>query len=75
MLNQIEFTQPFGDTKNYNVRVNGIYAGTLESKEDGFWDWWPEMRPGYIPAWVLHAIANKLDELNKDWDDQVNNNA
>ena len=71
----IEFTQPFGDTKNYNVRINNIYAGTLEPKEDGFWDWWPEPRPGYIPAWVLHAIANKLDEINKDWDAQVNNNA
>lgn len=69
---QIEFTQPFGDTSNYNVRINNQYAGCLEIKEDGYWDWWPDPgRHGYIPAYILRAIADKLDELNKDWDNQV----
>jgi hypothetical protein len=66
---QIEFVQPFGDKNNYNVRINNVYCGALEVKEDGYWDWWPNNgRSGYIPAWVLHVIANKLDELNAPWD-------
>ena len=67
----IEFFHPFGDTRNYNIRVNNKFAGTLEPKEDGYWDWYPDLRPGYIPSWVLHAIANKLDEINQDWDSQI----
>jgi len=58
--------------QNYNVRVNNIYCGTLEPKEDGYWDWYPELRPGYIPSWVLRAIADKLDEVNAEWDEKVN---
>lgn len=66
----IEFVQPFGSS-TYNVRVNNTYAGEIAPKEDGYWDWYPDLKPGYIPAWILHSIANKLDELNKEWDEQV----
>lgn len=66
----IEFIEYPGT--NYNVRVNKQYAGTLEPKEDGYWDWYPDLKPGYIPSWVLRAIADKLDEINKPWDEQVN---
>lgn len=53
------------------VLINGHYAGTLEPKEDGYWDWYPDLAPGYIPSWVLRTLADKLDDINKDWDKQV----
>lgn len=28
---------------------------------------------GYLGSWILHQVAKKLDELNKDWDNQVDN--
>jgi len=57
----------------YEVDVNRVYSGTLEMKEDGYYDWYPSFpsTSGYIPSWVLRAISDKLDELNKDWDEQV----
>jgi hypothetical protein len=60
-------------TKNYDIRINNVSCGTFEVKEDGYWDWYPNLsHTGYIPSWFLHAIANKLDELNKPWDDEIN---
>lgn len=55
----------------FKVKINKVSCGTLEPKEDGYWDWYPVLRTGYIPAWVLRAIADKLDEINKLWDEQV----
>jgi hypothetical protein len=66
----IKYIKPFGSS-TYNIRIGEVYAGELAPKEDGYWDWYPELRPGYIPSWVLRSIADKLDELNKDWDEQV----
>jgi hypothetical protein len=51
----------------YEVVINKHPAGTLEMKEDGYYDWYPILLfNGYVPSWVLYAIANKLDDLNKD---------
>jgi hypothetical protein len=56
------------------ININTHYAGTLEPKEDGYWDWYPQLNnPGYIPAYILRSIADKLDELNKEWDNVVVN--
>lgn len=53
---------------------NGIWVGDFLVKEDGYYDWWPvDGRAGYIPAVMLHALANCLDELNKEWDEKIQN--
>jgi hypothetical protein len=53
------------------VFINKVYCGNLEMKDDGFYDWYPNLRPGYIPSWVLKDIAAKLDDLNADWEKEI----
>lgn len=51
---------------------NGKFVGELISKEDGYFDFWPDKETyGYWPSYGLRALADKLDELNKDWDEQI----
>lgn len=57
-----------------SITINGVSGGKLEPKEDGFWDWYPELRPGYIPAYVLKSILDKLNELNEEWENIMANN-
>lgn len=40
--------------------------------EDGYKVYWVENR-GYLTASQLREIADELDRLNKDWDEQVKN--
>ncbi len=55
--------------------TNGHYMGDIFAKEDGFYDWWPEKsNGGYIPAWILRELADTLDELNKDWQEEIEAN-
>lgn len=37
---------------------------------DGFKKWWPPGM-GYLTSDDLRIIADYLDELNKDWDEEV----
>jgi hypothetical protein len=39
--------------------------------DDGYYEFWPDLRGGYIPVWALRSIADKLDELNKEWHEHV----
>ena len=50
---------------------NGVYLGEILAKEDGFYDFWPELRGGYWEAHVLRAIADLLDEKNKPWQESI----
>ncbi len=65
----VKFTLDYG-RGIYKVTINSQDAGTLEPKEDGYWDWYPLLKPGYIPSTVLRQIANYLDNINKDWDEE-----
>lgn len=38
---------------------------------DGFYVWWPRPDGGFITSYHLRNIANRLDELNKDWEDKI----
>jgi hypothetical protein len=65
-------------SSDYGYQVyyqNGVFLGDIFIKEDGFYDFWPEhpSRGGCWPAYVLRAIADKLDELNKPWEDIIHN--
>lgn len=54
---------------------NNVFMGDMIIGDDGYYAWWPneDLRAGYIPSWVLRELADKLDELNKDWDEQLKN--
>lgn len=39
---------------------------------DGYYVWWPD-KPlnGFLNAWALRQMAAWLDEMNAEWDKQV----
>lgn len=52
--------------------ASGVEIGQLLMGDDGYWQWWPTLdRSGYIPTYMLRAIADCVDELNKEWDEQL----
>lgn len=63
----------FGEPTEGSIRVmfNDVYCGDLGMLDDGSWQWFPVMRPGYIPSWMLRQIADKVDELNTNGDVQL----
>lgn len=56
----------------YRVLINGLPAGGIYKGEDGFFQYYaPLYDDGYIPSWVLRSLADKVDELNKPWQDEI----
>ena len=55
---------------SYNVYwENDVLMGEFSIMEDGYYVYWADpYRRGYMPAYTLRAIADKLDELNEGWD-------
>lgn len=43
----------------------------IETGDDGYKWWWPLHGCGLLNATDLRIIADYLDELNKDWDEEV----
>jgi hypothetical protein len=43
--------------------------------EDGFWYLWEEQSPrkhgGLTAGWILRGIADRLDELNRPWEEML----
>lgn len=37
---------------------------------DGYWVWYPR-GPGALDSWMLRELADCLDQMNKEWYDQV----
>jgi hypothetical protein len=51
---------------------NGAKLGVAEASDDGYFYFWPEnAQRGYWAPYLLRAIADKLDEINKPWNDVV----
>lgn len=50
---------------------NGVFAGVIMKGDDGYFEFWPEHRGGYWPAWSLRDIADKVDSMNAEWDASV----
>ena len=50
---------------------SGVYIGDFLMKEDGYFDFWPELKGGFWPSYMLRSLSDKLDELNKDWDKDI----
>lgn len=53
--------------------TNDVLMGEMIVGDDGYYAWWPERGDGYIDSWILRELADKLDDLNKEWNDQVQN--
>jgi hypothetical protein len=47
---------------------NGVYLGEFFANDDGYYAFWPKSRSGYWEAYGMRAIADKLDEVNEEWD-------
>jgi hypothetical protein len=59
---------------NYNLNVyyeNGVKIGEILQKDDGYYDFWPELRGGCWSGPVLQRIAEKLKVLNGPWEKQI----
>jgi len=75
MINKLITFNRIGDSLYEVIFVpNKIGLGTLLKSDDGYYYWGPDFKDGTVwEAHVLRAIADKLDELNKEWDDIVQN--
>ena len=60
------------DAHKYNiVTSNGKLIGELLMDVDGYFYFWPEDNNRAWASHHLRELANKLDELNKQWNTQV----
>lgn len=50
---------------------NGVYLGDILMKEDGFYDFWPDLKGGCWPEHLLRTIADELHTLNIPWEQQI----
>lgn len=50
---------------------NGVKAGEIIMMEDGYYQFWPDAKGGYWPAWSMRQIADKVDSMNESWDAEV----
>lgn len=58
-------------SKYGNIRVywkNGVYIGDFTAGDGGYYYFWPELKAGCASAYYLRCVADKLDELNEEWD-------
>jgi hypothetical protein len=51
------------------VFENGICLGHLLKEVDGYFVYYPETRGGFMESWIMRIIADKMDDLNRDWDE------
>lgn len=57
---------------HYKLTFGGKYLGNLIRDVDGYFYYDPILERGTWASWSLKAIADMLDNLNKDWDEQIN---
>ena len=50
---------------------NTVKAGEILLMDDGYYQFWPEPVTGYWPTWALRQVADRVDSMNKPWDDKV----
>jgi NAD(P)H-nitrite reductase large subunit len=51
--------------------TNGVHVGEIIALEDGFYNFFPEMRGGCWPSWALRELADVMDEMNEPWQKQI----
>lgn len=50
---------------------NGVDLGEIGMLEDGFYYYWPKLRAGCWSSHVMREIADKIDELDKPYQEQI----
>lgn len=50
---------------------NGVKAGEILMGDDGFYQFWPELRGGYWPSYAMREIADKVDSMNEAWEKKL----
>jgi len=63
------------EDKIYEVYYhNGVRLGDFLRDVDGYYKFWPDgERNGFWEGYVLRAIADKEEELNRKWDQIIQN--
>lgn len=57
----------------YRIKFKDKDLGSLEMMEDGFYNWIPPQFNGSsLGSWVIKDISNKLEELNKEYQEHIN---
>lgn len=51
---------------------NGVYMGDISRAHDFQYNFWPELKGGFWPEYLLREICDKLAELNKPINDEMN---
>jgi len=74
----IRLERTTANTSSYHVYhdVTDVYLGDAIQYEDGFYyfHFANDKNSSYWQAYVLRGIADKLDELNKKWDEHLRKN-
>ena len=58
--------------KNYHVYFNEKKVGDFDLDIDGYYHFWPNPSlNGSYTSYSLRLISDRLDEVNKKWDNQI----
>ena len=71
MTNQIELHTEEISPGSSRIMFGKKCIGEALMLEDGYYHFLPLPEHGTLAPYVLRAIAELLDELNKDWDEEV----
>lgn len=52
--------------------TQGTVLGEFIIGDDGFYVFFSEPKGGYYNEYFLQVLLNKLTELNKEWNEQIN---
>ncbi len=56
----------------YVIYFNKKELGSIVSQEDGYYQFIPgRSNVGYWSSYALRLVADKLDEMNKEWDEHI----
>lgn len=63
----VELTTPTAGKVYFNQK----YLGIVVVQDDGYYGFLSNEPSGYWSSYALRLIADKLDEMNKDWDEHI----
>jgi len=58
-------------TLQVTMAGSGLVVGELYREVDGFYVLDLIRKQGYLPSWYLLELGHKLEELNKEWAEQI----
>lgn len=61
-------------------QIDGVYTvyfnkrkiiGSFVIQDDGYYGYYPNEPSGYWSSYALRLVADELDQINKEWDEQI----